>query len=72
LRAPLPAQHHPERHHNSAPDSDNDGIPDDWEIANGFSPTNAADALLDTDNDGAINRDEYVRREPIRAIRPAF
>jgi Chitobiase/beta-hexosaminidase C-terminal domain/Lamin Tail Domain/CotH kinase protein/Bacterial TSP3 repeat len=42
------------------PDTDGDGIPDQWEIANGFSPTNAGDSLLDTDGDGMNNRDEYI------------
>jgi hypothetical protein len=42
------------------PDTDGDGIPDQWEIANGFSPTNAVDGLLDSDGDGMKNRDEYI------------
>jgi hypothetical protein len=29
-------------------DTDNDGIPDDWETANGLNPNNAADAVLYT------------------------
>jgi len=41
-------------------DSDGDGIPDDWEIANGFDPNSSADALLDSDGDGMKNRDEYI------------
>jgi hypothetical protein len=41
------------------PDADGDGAPDDWEIANGFNPTNSVDALLDTDGDGMRNRDEF-------------
>ena len=40
-------------------DTDGDGIPDDWERANGLRPDLAADALLDTDGDGLSNRDEY-------------
>ena len=43
-----------------AADSDADGIPDEYEIANGLNRFVAADALLDGDGDGAINRDEYV------------
>lgn len=42
------------------PDADDDGIPDDWETANGLSPSNAADANEDRDKDGRSNKDEYV------------
>jgi hypothetical protein len=42
------------------PDTDGDGTPDSWEELYGFSATNAADATLDFDSDGVINRDEYV------------
>ena len=41
-------------------DSDNDGIPDGWEVANGFNPNNASDALLDSDGDSLTNRDEFL------------
>ena len=41
------------------PDIDIDGMPDEWEIANGFNANSAADAALDTDGDGASNLDEY-------------
>ena len=40
-------------------DSDNDGIPDGWEIGYGLNPLNAKDALVDSDNDGLSNREEY-------------
>ncbi|HTG44406.1 MAG TPA: hypothetical protein VK633_07720, partial [Verrucomicrobiae bacterium] len=40
-------------------DSDGDGIPDAWELAHNLDPHNAADALLDSDNDGQINLDEF-------------
>jgi hypothetical protein len=41
-------------------DTDGDGLPDEWEIANGFSATNATDAIFDTDGDRATNGEEYV------------
>jgi hypothetical protein len=41
-------------------DSDGDGIPDQWETAFGFSPTNSADRNADGDNDGMRNWEEYV------------
>ena len=41
-------------------DTDNDGVPDTWETANGFSPTNAADASLDADGDTMTNWEEYI------------
>jgi hypothetical protein len=40
-------------------DSDGDGIPDWWEIANGLDPYDPADAQLDPDGDGLTNLQEY-------------
>lgn len=42
-----------------APDSDNDGMNDAWEIANGLT-VGANDASLDLDNDGLSNIQEYM------------
>lgn len=42
-------------------DSDDDGIPDDWETTHSLDPNNAADALLDPDGDTLNNREEYYR-----------
>jgi hypothetical protein len=39
-------------------DSDNDGMPDEWETAHGLDPNNL-DANLDPDNDGLTNLQEY-------------
>jgi hypothetical protein len=39
-------------------DDDNDGMSDEFEIANGFDAFNPADALLDADNDGLSNLEE--------------
>ena len=41
-------------------DSDNDGIPDEWEKANGLNPKNAADATLDKNGDGYTAIEEYL------------
>jgi CARDB len=41
-------------------DDDGDGIPLEWEQANGMSDSNAADALLDGDGDGFSNGAEYL------------
>ncbi|MBM3848194.1 MAG: hypothetical protein FJ405_18145, partial [Verrucomicrobia bacterium] len=41
-------------------DTDADGIPNDWEVANGLNPDSANDALRDTDGDTVNNRDEYI------------
>ncbi|MCW8092843.1 S8 family serine peptidase [Alteromonas sp. ASW11-130] len=42
-------------------DSDQDGIPDEFEIANGLDYSYAADSLSDEDGDGLNNYWEYVR-----------
>jgi len=40
-------------------DSDGDGLPDDWELANGLDPNNPVDALDDQDHDGLSTIAEY-------------
>ena len=40
-------------------DRDGDGIPNDWEIANGLNPDDPADALRDPDGDGLTNLQEF-------------
>lgn len=41
------------------PDDDNDGMPDDYEIANGFDPLSATSASGDEDLDGFTNLEEF-------------
>lgn len=41
-------------------DGDNDGMPDTWESAESFNPSNPADALLDADSDGLSNLREFL------------
>ncbi len=41
-------------------DTDQDGLPDGWEIRYGLNPGNPSDALADTDGDGVNNRDEFL------------
>lgn len=41
-------------------DTDDDGIDDAYEINNGLNAANAEDALLDQDNDGSTNLQEYL------------
>ena len=42
-----------------AVDKDNDGLPDAWEVANGFNKYNYTDATSDTDNDGLTTLLEF-------------
>ena len=40
-------------------DLDGDGMPNDWELRNGFDPTFPGDAVQDADGDGLNNRQEF-------------
>ena len=41
-------------------DADGDGMPDDWEKANGLNPNDAADSSRDADGDGYTNIEEWL------------
>ena len=41
-------------------DSDNDGMPDDWEAKHGLNANSASDASLDRDKDGYTNIEEFL------------
>ena len=41
-------------------DSDDDGMPDEWEKEHGLDPTSAADGSVDSDGDGYTNVEEYL------------
>ncbi len=41
-------------------DTDNDGMPDEWEIAHGLNPNDPADNIADADGDGYTNIEEYL------------
>ena len=41
-------------------DSDGDGMPDAWEIANGLNPNDPTDAKEDCNGDGYTNIEKYI------------
>lgn len=41
-------------------DTDRDGMPDTWENINGLDRNNSGDGVLDNDNDGYTNLEEYL------------
>jgi hypothetical protein len=41
-------------------DSDHDGMPDDWEAAQGLNPNDESDGPLDRDGDGYTSVEEYL------------
>ena len=43
-----------------ATDADHDGMADEWEVAHGLNPANAADAAQDPDGDGISNLQEFL------------
>jgi pectate lyase len=42
------------------PDSDSDGLPDDWERRHGLDPNDRSDAARDADGDGYTSIEEYL------------
>jgi hypothetical protein len=42
------------------PDSDGDGMPDEWEHRYGFNPTDPSDGQTDADQDGYTNLEEFL------------
>ena len=61
-------------------DTDNDGMPNNWEIAHGLNPNSATDFKLDADGDGYVNLQEYLDevgafpahlRRSLTSVRPA-
>ncbi len=48
-------------------DTDADGLPDEYETANGLDPNNPADASADLDGDGLSNLDEFLAGSDIAA-----
>ncbi len=53
----------------SPTDSDQDGMPDEWELKYGLNPKEASDAVKDADGDGYTNIEEYLNgTDPTRFV----
>jgi pectate lyase len=50
----------------SLPDTDQDGMPDKWELQNGLNPNNPADRNSDLNKDGYTNLEEYLNSLPLK------
>ena len=50
----------PEYNGTAVVDSDNDGMPDAWEKANGLNPNDPSDAIKDCNGDGYTNIEKYI------------
>jgi hypothetical protein len=49
-------------------DTDGDGMPDEWETANGFNANDPSDGPKDADGDGYTNLEEYLNHTNPRAF----
>ena len=52
------------------PDSDSDGMPDDWEKAHKLNPNDASDSSGDADGDGHTNVEEWINATNPRMAEP--
>ena len=55
---------YPEYHGEPRVDTDGDGMPDDWERANGLNPNDPADANGDVNGDGYTNIEKWINGIP--------
>lgn len=54
-------------------DSDNDGMPDAWEIKNGLNPKDASDAVKDKNNDGYTNIEDFLNSVvDVKKVKPTL
>jgi len=51
-------------------DTDGDGMPDDWEVANGLDPKNAADGAMVDNKSGYTQLEIYLANLVARKLKP--
>ncbi len=73
IDSPSEAGGYPTYESTDAPtDTDNDGMPDDWETDRGLNPNDEDDRNGDDDSDGYTNLEEYLNELTVHLFSTAY